>query len=146
MKKCGRCKKEKEDDQFSYVWTGHDKLQSYCKECNAAHHQKWYLENKHEYRREILKNQREGRKKIARIYVDALKESGKCTRCGLEGLKPWQMDFDHTEPSLKKAGISEMVNMGYSIEAIDKEVVKCRLVCANCHRDITHKQEIADKH
>ena len=38
----------------------------------------------------------------------------------------------------KLASISTMANTGYSISAIEKELVKCELVCSNCHRKRTH--------
>jgi|ERR1700690_90976 len=50
----------------------------------------------------------------------------------------WQMDFDHIPGKNKKASISQMVGEGYSNAEIQKEIDKCDLICANCHRNRTH--------
>jgi hypothetical protein len=49
------------------------------------------------------------------------------------------MDFDHREPSKKLRAIAQMVGLTYSFETFKKEIAKCDLVCSNCHRIRTHK-------
>ena len=39
----------------------------------------------------------------------------------------------------KENGISKMVADGYSIEKILKELKKCEVLCANCHRKVHFK-------
>jgi hypothetical protein len=46
------------------------------------------------------------------------------------------LDFDHIKD--KKYNISRMIHDGFSWKAIKKEVEKCEVVCANCHRVRTH--------
>jgi hypothetical protein len=76
-----------------------------------------------QYKRQIKK---------AREYVRALKQASPCTDCG--GFFHFSaMDFDHTG-SDKSFNIAEAVGRGVSIRALDREIVKCELVCANCHR------------
>jgi hypothetical protein len=60
----------------------------------------------------------------------------KCPECGFEGV-PAQFDCHHMEPNSKFKAISKMRN--YSEDKIIKELSKCQLLCANCHRiaDIT---------
>lgn len=51
---------------------------------------------------------------------------------------PWYvMDFDHRDPSKKVDGIARMV-LNCSRDKLIKELKKCDLVCANCHRVRTH--------
>jgi hypothetical protein len=47
-----------------------------------------------------------------------------------------QMLRDNTITGTKKMNISQMVNQGYSIEAIQKEISVCVVRCANCHMRI----------
>ena len=61
-----------------------------------------------------------------------------CKRCGYEGL-PQQMDVDHLNPKEKKISLSTSTLAHTTPEDILKEVVKCQMVCANCHRLISTK-------
>lgn len=55
-----------------------------------------------------------------------------CTDCG--GRFPAVcMDFDHVRDT-KRGNVSVLVTGGYSLESILREIAKCELVCANCHR------------
>lgn len=55
--------------------------------------------------------------------------------CG-ELFPSYVMQFDHRPGEKKRRPVSHMV--AYSREAIDEEVTKCDLVCANCHAIRTH--------
>jgi hypothetical protein len=48
------------------------------------------------------------------------------------------LDFDHLKD--KKYNISRMIHDGFSWAAIKKEIAKCEVVCANCHRVRTHNR------
>lgn len=48
------------------------------------------------------------------------------------------LDFDHIKD--KKYNISRMVHDGFSWKAILKEIQKCEVVCANCHRIRTYSR------
>lgn len=75
---------------------------------------------------------RKRRKKIREMSVEY--KGGKCTFCNyskcLEAL-----DFHHKNDTDKDFGISAK---GYtrSWEKVKKELYKCILVCANCHREL----------
>lgn len=58
-----------------------------------------------------------------------------CVDCGIQ-YKPWQMDFDHLKDKHRKVSNTKE----YAEETILKEIAKCELVCANCHRDRTYKR------
>jgi len=49
------------------------------------------------------------------------------------------MDFDHVKGK-KTTEISTLMRSGYSLERIKKEVAKCEVVCACCHRVRTLKR------
>lgn len=74
--------------------------------------------------------QEERRVQIRRL-VNALKESKPCLDCGVS-YPYYVMQFDHTG-SDKVGSISKMVSSRISWAAIQLEIAKCDLVCANCH-------------
>lgn len=65
-----------------------------------------------------------------------------CIICNIS-FDPCQMDFDHIDLETKIAGISTMVNCGkYNDEEVLDEILKCNLICANCHRIKTFSEKI----
>jgi len=54
------------------------------------------------------------------------------------------MDFDHRDPSTKRIALGGAVSSGkFNETEILKEVAKCDVVCANCHRIRTHRLHMA---
>tara|TARA_R100001086_G_scaffold130709_1_gene67722 strand:- start:1092 stop:1343 length:252 start_codon:yes stop_codon:yes gene_type:complete len=74
--------------------------------------------------------------KIRKWFRD-LKNKSACEICGES--HPSCLEFHH----LKKKDniISKMVASGYAIDTIQKEMAKCQIVCANCHRKIHYLDE-----
>ena len=59
---------------------------------------------------------------------------GECARCC--GRFPiCVFDFHHNDESKKEHDISELVNSG-RVGPLAKELIKCTILCANCHRTI----------
>ena len=58
--------------------------------------------------------------------------------------EPCQMEFDHRNPADKKYEVGNM--KGNSIKTILTEVSKCDIVCSNCHRLRTWKQQTRSKY
>ena len=73
------------------------------------------------------------RKRVKEMAIERL--GGKCQICGYNKCKS-ALDFHHKDESQKSFGIS---TKGYtrSWKAVQEEVDKCFLLCANCHRE-TH--------
>lgn len=73
------------------------------------------------------------RRKLKQKAVDYL--GGKCLLCGYnKNIKA--LEFHHKDPKHKDFSISEASNKGMGWEKVKKELSKCDLVCANCHREI----------
>ena len=72
------------------------------------------------------------RKRVRGMAIDRL--GGKCQICGYNKCSK-ALDFHHKDERTKVFGISDK---GYtrSWEAISREVDKCYLLCANCHREV----------
>lgn len=72
--------------------------------------------------------------------VARIKQRSRCLDCKRK-FPPVCMDFDHRPGTKKFASISVMVRNYYvSFSALDKEIKKCDLVCACCHRLRTQKR------
>lgn len=56
-----------------------------------------------------------------------------CAVCGVQR-HPWQMEFDHLDPSEKREAVTIMVTCRYATAAIQEEISKCRVLCSLCHR------------
>ncbi len=72
------------------------------------------------------------RKKIRSMAIDYL--GGKCLVCGYERCSA-ALDFHHIDENTKSFGLSQN-GMTRSWERTRKELDKCVLLCANCHREI----------
>lgn len=57
-----------------------------------------------------------------------------CSRCGARHLSLSSYDFHHKQGD-KEANISAMISRGLPFEDIQKELDKCKIMCANCHRE-----------
>lgn len=76
--------------------------------------------------------------KILKNYINEIKKKSICSICGEK--RYWTLDFHHTQP--KKMSIPEMARTKCTIEELQKEIDKCIIVCANCHRDIHYKLQM----
>lgn len=109
------------------------------KEQKAISQKKWYEKNKARHVENVTKRKKEI---IARVtkFVYELKERTPCADCGIN-YPAYIMDFDHLED--KKYQISNMIQSGYDMPTVQKEIDKCDIVCANCHRERTHQRKQA---
>ena len=75
------------------------------------------------------------RKKVRQMAVEY--KGGKCEICGYNRCSD-ALEFHHNDLSNKKFGISAK---GYtrSWKEVAKELDKCMMVCANCHRELHAK-------
>ena len=98
-------------------------------EDRAKYHREHYANNKQVY---VDRNNRR-RKKVQEYIREA--KSGPCVDC--DGRYPYYvMDFDHLGD--KEISIAAAASQGWGIERVAREIAKCELVCANCHRERTH--------
>ena len=75
------------------------------------------------------------RKKVRTLAV--ADKGGKCEQCGYDRCID-ALEFHHRDPALKDFSIS---SKGYtrSWEKVVKELDKCVMLCANCHRELHAK-------
>ena len=130
IKICSTCKIEKSEDSFSANKAKKDGLQSQCKECRKVYFKKHYQDNKQYY----IDRSMVRKKRVQREFIEWL--SGRsCMDCGIADIRV--LEFDHRGD--KEYNVSHLINLGRETAAY-KEIEKCDIVCANCHRIRTSKQ------
>ncbi len=75
------------------------------------------------------------KRNLLRRRIQEVKEQTPCKDCG-ETFPHYVMDFDHLPGTEKLFNITK-VSACPSMEALEKEIAKCEVVCANCHRHRT---------
>ncbi len=102
---------------------------SRCKKCHNEYMKQWYKNRSYSDQNKYKEQKRD--------YIRNIK-SKPCTDCWNNF--PWYvMDFDHLWD--KSFNVSVSIQKWYSIKRIQKEIDKCDLVCANCHRIRTFTRE-----
>jgi hypothetical protein len=86
-----------------------------------------YRRNKQAY----LDRNRRQRERI-RKFVRDLKSERRCERCGFDN--PAALDFHHRDGEKKDVEVANAVRRSWGEERILAEIVKCDVLCANCHR------------
>ena len=98
-------------------------------EDKRRYQRKWYAKNNKSEISKVAKR----RKKIKDWFND-YKFKLKCSKCGES--HPATLDFHHKKE--KSKGINFMTHWGYAKDTIKKEIDKCEVLCANCHRKLHH--------
>lgn len=130
---CPKCNTDKNLNAFGKRG---NKLQGYCKECKKIHIRQHYNQNKKYY----IQKAKDRKFKIKEI-IDKYKSENPCLDCK-KYFPSIAMDFDHRDPKTKHNDVSKMLNLG-NFDKIIKEIQKCDLVCACCHRIRTENKRIA---
>lgn len=135
-KQCTKCKQWKDEEEFSWKNKAEGKRHSQCKECRRKADNERYATDPD--RREAVKMVHKNQVKYIRDYILDIKKNSKCAICG--DSRWYVLDFHHIKG--KDFTISEKVREGCSLDTIKKEIEKCILVCANCHREIHYKESL----
>ncbi len=80
-------------------------------------------------------------RRLIREYVNMVK-SVECMDCE-RYYGPHIMDFDHRPDEEKSFTIGAALSEGYPLRAVQEEIKKCDVVCANCHRERTFQRRVA---
>lgn len=117
MKNCYKCKGPNNTSQ------------SYCKECRKVIDFE-YNQRRDKQKKYLRQRERENKNKE---WVYSYLQNNPC-KCGES--RPECLDFHHLKD--KQYSVSNMYSL--SISKIQLEIAKCKVLCANCHRVITAKE------
>ncbi len=129
---CTKCFQEKPIDDFSWKSKVLNRKHTVCKPCTAKRSKGWYEKNKDAHIENVMVHKEDARNK-AREYVWDYLSNHPCGGCGESD--PVVLEFHHRHG--KEREVSRMVADGLSTAAIQKEIDKCDVLCANCHRRLT---------
>lgn len=73
-----------------------------------------------------------------RIFIIEYLKNNPCSVCGEDD--PVVLEFDHLDQTTKLYNISTAMTLSLSLKTLMKEIEKCDLKCANCHRRKTAHQ------
>jgi hypothetical protein len=130
-KRCCTCGEIKPLDEFNRLRRAKDGRQPRCRQC----HKDWHDEHKEHHNALIHARTRRIRGELAQRIVDYLMEHP-CVDCGEPN--PVVLEFDHLRD--KVDNVSGLVRRLTSWQAIEDEMLKCEVVCANCHRIRTSRR------
>lgn len=118
LKTCSRCHNPQPTSQFypRRKRVGIGNLSPWCRKC---------------YRDDAATRQRAFKERCIQY------KGGACLKCGYNRYSG-AMDFHHRDPTKKDFGLSRRRSCTWT-EEIQRELDKCDLLCANCHRE-THAE------
>ncbi len=136
MKTCTVCKEQKDLKEFHLNRKRKDGRQSKCKGCSKTLFQTYYKLNGPKHRTAVHARtkeiRRENRQKLLTYF-----QSHPCVDCGESDVVV--LEFDHVR-GRKRKDVSRLLLQGYGWAALIKEIEKCEVVCANCHRRRTYRR------
>lgn len=113
---CTKCGKELPLDAFPWRDRKKGTRRADCKECHSK-----YMKQQYAQKKSIIEEQ---------------KAQQKCAKCGES--RGYVLDYHHLNPEEKETTIARMTSNRYNLEDIQKEIEKCIVLCANCHREFHH--------
>lgn len=136
MKICGKCKEEKPFGDFSRNKSRKDGLHYCCRQCKTKDQRAWYKGSSEKHKENVRVRKNRVKKEIIQKLYEYFLENP-CKHC--EETNPLVLEFDHLRD--KEKNVSDLLRNGCSWESILEEIEKCQVLCANCHRKKTAKDQ-----
>lgn len=117
MKLCIECNSELSGRQKKFC----------CRKCKQNWHYKDKTRQPNTYHSQSIRAFRRKLKFVKKL-------GGKCKSCGYsKNLSA--LEFNHIDPSNKSFSLCSRKLSNTNLKELEKEVEKCELLCANCHRE-----------
>ena len=134
MKTCSGCQQPLDYSNFCNKKDSPDGYSYFCRKCSSEQGKEYYKDP--EKKAKIIQGNKERLLRTKKFVYEYLL-THPCVDCG--EARPECLDFDHLRD--KTMAISQMVRNARGIESIKKEIEKCEVRCANCHRVKTAKDQ-----
>jgi len=149
LKKCSQCKEESPRNNFPRHSSYKDGYYAYCKKCRNEKQKQWrkdnpeqwkisqeksqkrYKENNPDKVKEMSKQSYKNNKALKIVYLQKYLKEHPCIDCGNKDLRV--LEFDHCYGK-KTNNISRLTYSTYTLNALQEEILKCEVRCANCHK------------
>ena len=128
---CRVCLQDKPTSEFAFRNKSKGTRAGECKTCHNRYGKAWYQRNRAKQMAYVNARRRRLSEQIRLFLLDYLK-SHPCRVCGIDN--PVVLEFHHKNPQEKKYNIAHLIHRGCTLEVVKKEVEKCDVLCANCHR------------
>jgi hypothetical protein len=133
---CYMCGENKPEADFAFDDIAKGTRQRHCRKCQAAYRRAHYVRTKARY----IANERvrvRGHRERNRVLLVAHLSSHPCVDCGESDVV--LLEFDHRDPAEKRRDVSKLAARN-PWPTVLKEIEKCDVRCANCHRRRTAEQ------
>ena len=122
MKTCKYCNKRYPESEFGVALTTKNKV---------------YRRNKSKHCYRATKNQL--REKYRQWIID-YKKKQKCSKCGITDYRVLEFHHENKNNNDKEFSIGDAIRKGQGFNRIKKEIAKCVVICANCHKILHYKE------
>lgn len=109
------------------------KCEVLCHNC----HRKLHYEERQVLKKDWVRKDNQARYFCNLEYCNVLKIEAGCKNCGTNDFRC--LDFHHAQRAGKVACVSALY--GSNVEKLYDEILKCEVLCANCHSIVTHGGE-----
>jgi hypothetical protein len=133
-RRCARCGEVKPLSDFNWRRISKRERDTYCRPCRSAYGKEHYVANRQRYIDLEAKRKRARAQKRMRYLLEYF-EVHPCADCG--EADPMVLEFDHLRDKSFAIGAG-LPDRNW--ESILREIEKCDVVCANCHRRRTAKR------
>lgn len=135
IRTCRVCGIRKPDTEFHFRSREKATRHHICRSCRSDYHRAWWTENRERQMPNIRRNRETRGRRIEQRIWDYLFTHA-CVDCGESDLVV--LHFDHLRD--KVAEISAIWRQRHSWSAVEAEIRKCEVRCANCHARKTARE------
>jgi hypothetical protein len=132
---CRVCKVEKPVTEFGYRSRSRGTRHRICRSCTSDYNRDWWVKNRVAQMPRIRRNRAKRDRELEQRIWDILFDNA-CVDCGETDLAV--LHFDHLRDKVRD--ISTMWRRQRSWKAVELEIAKCDVRCANCHARKTARE------
>lgn len=108
-----------------------------CRNCSREYIRKHYEKHK-QYYLDKAKTSRNSNRQACFMYLRSYLMLHSCVDCGEKDIEV--LEFDHIDRDNKGGNIGDLLTNNATPARLVKEILKCEVRCANCHRRKTNRE------